>query len=69
MPVDPTTIAGHLYYLCDSAILRDFDGMSMMSRKEWDLHLRRMENCYSFGKMFGISGQIRTGIYYDRKEN
>ncbi len=67
MPMGPNTIAGNIYYLCDSGILRDFDGMSMMCKRQWDVRVEQIGSDYRFGKMVGLSGQVRTGIYCSRK--
>ncbi|KAE9367326.1 hypothetical protein N431DRAFT_470765 [Stipitochalara longipes BDJ] len=65
LPVGPNTIAGNLYYVCDSPILGDFEGMSIMNEKERDAQIKRSELKYRFGTMKGVSGKWRVGVSYD----
>ncbi|KUJ24517.1 uncharacterized protein LY89DRAFT_571748 [Mollisia scopiformis] len=66
MPLDPNTIAGSMYYLCDSPILGDFEGTSRLSQKELKARLKGIGKDYRFGEMVGVSGQSRIGIYRHR---
>jgi hypothetical protein len=68
LPADPSTIAGSLYYLCDSVMVLEFlDSIHMYPEKEpcclsdkRKLHL---------GTMTGFSGETRVVIdYTDTKE-
>jgi hypothetical protein len=61
MPIDPGTVAGKMYYLCDSDILYDFQGFSGLEVKEC---LTRLDPDwkYTFGKMTGVSGEQRIGV-------
>ncbi|KAM7201126.1 hypothetical protein V8F33_003538 [Rhypophila sp. PSN 637] len=76
-PPPPTSIAGYMYYVCDSVMLRDFEGLSTSSRKVRDKavmdmaarhhegHLEsRGGRRYAFGTMTGVSGVRRVGIDY-----
>ena len=56
----------NMCYLCDSPVLEDFEGTSWSSEKEWKAHLKGIGKDYRFGKMVGLSGQSRIGIYRDR---
>lgn len=62
MPVDPRTIAGALFYVCDSWMLESLEGLASADKEERDQALKRMSLQYSFGDMFGVSGQERVGI-------
>jgi hypothetical protein len=69
MPVDPSTIVGNMYYLCDSPIVEDFEGASRMNGKELKRHLRGIGRDYRFGEMVGVSEVSRIGIYRHRTGN
>lgn len=62
MPVDPRTIAGAMYYLCDSSILDSFDGLAGVEMRDRDWMVKSMCVQYRFGPMVGISGKERVGI-------
>ncbi|KAI0410809.1 hypothetical protein F5X98DRAFT_384839 [Xylaria grammica] len=60
MPADPSTIAGAMYYVCDSPMLDNFEGMSMLKRRERDRMVTELSLHYEFGETKGISGEVRT---------
>ncbi|KAM7192942.1 hypothetical protein V8F20_008612 [Naviculisporaceae sp. PSN 640] len=72
----PTSIAGYMYYVCDSHMLRDFEGLSTMPRKARDKAVMEMNDArghedgaggkkgYFMGIMTGVSGVRRVGIDY-----
>ncbi|KAI0598657.1 hypothetical protein F4775DRAFT_553791 [Biscogniauxia sp. FL1348] len=62
MPVDPSTIAGAMYYVCDSHMLESFSGMSVLEKKERDRRVNAMGLRYEFGEMRGASGKERVGV-------
>ncbi|KAH8880852.1 hypothetical protein GQ53DRAFT_889304 [Thozetella sp. PMI_491] len=62
LPADPDTLAGRLYYICDSQILETCEGMSTMPDKARRGALARSKLQYSFGEMTGLSGTTRVGI-------
>lgn len=63
-PVRLDTIAGCVYYLCDSKMLKDFEGTSLMCRKKRDQLIDGMEKRYVFGDIVGTSGVRRVGVDY-----
>ena len=63
-PVRLDTIAGCVYYLCDSKMLKDFEGTSLMGRNERDKLVSGMERRYVFGDVSGASGVRRVGVDY-----
>jgi hypothetical protein len=65
LPADPSTIAGNMYYVCDSAVLKDFEGLSEMKEKEVVTCIQRSGRNYRFGEMIGLSGELRVGIHYE----
>jgi hypothetical protein len=68
MPVDPTTIAGAMYYVCDSWLVTEAEGTSTLNRADRDYHINCQGNQYEFGEMTGLSGTRRVGVNtVDRK--
>ncbi|KAK4443559.1 hypothetical protein QBC34DRAFT_498966 [Podospora aff. communis PSN243] len=68
IPASPDLLAGWAYYVCDSRMLRDFERLSMLSRRERDLRVERMGRRYHFGWIRGVSGEWRMGIDYAEGE-
>ncbi|KAI0427601.1 hypothetical protein F5Y09DRAFT_333266 [Xylaria sp. FL1042] len=60
MPADPRTIAGAMYYVCDSPMLHNFEGLSTLERKERDQRVTESTLQYKFSVVKGISGEFRT---------
>lgn len=63
MPMDPCTLAGRIYYVCDSIMTDDFEGL--LQSREQDYH-QRMDQRYFYGTAVGLSGRERTMV--DHKE-
>jgi hypothetical protein len=68
MPVDHSTIAGTMYYVCDSAILKDFDRMSILGENEKNTLIMRAGTKYRVGKIIGLSERSRRGIRYNAEK-
>lgn len=62
MPVDPSTVAGAMYYLCDSWVLWSLEGMSTLKKKERDWKISETGLKFRFGEIEGVSGLRRVGI-------
>lgn len=62
LPVDPRTIAGAMYYICDSGMLETLDGMSTMQKRDRNMGIRRMGRKYGFGYIDGLNGRRRVGV-------
>jgi fluoride exporter len=64
LPVDPRTIAGAVYYVADSAMLRDMSGcgISTMERHERDQYLTGLGRSYFYGRVFDTSVHTRMVI-------
>ena len=60
----PDSLACCVYYVCDSAMLRDFAGLSMLGARERDSRVERMTRMYRFGSITGVSAERRVGIDY-----
>lgn len=64
MPVDPGTIAGTMYYICDSRMLGDL-GPAGESGGKGDKQVGgRLGARYRFGKTVGVSGRERIAVDY-----
>ncbi len=65
LPVEPATLAAAMYYLCDSAMLCDFEGLSTLGQRDRARYLEKMDQTYRFGTIAGDgSGQKRTAVDY-----
>ncbi|KAK0646961.1 hypothetical protein B0T16DRAFT_171216 [Cercophora newfieldiana] len=64
MPVDPGTLAGQMYYVCDSWILMDLQGFANMDAAAQARYLSKIGALYRFGAMVGVSGRKRIGVDY-----
>jgi hypothetical protein len=62
MPVDPSTVAGRMYYVCDSWMLYGFEGLSTLGKRERDSRIREMGLKYEYGDIRGVSGVRRYGV-------
>jgi hypothetical protein len=62
MPVDPSTIAGAMYYVCDSWMLCDFKHLGEMRRNDCNMRMNAIRQSYTFGEFIGQSGTKRIGI-------
>ncbi|KAI9157967.1 hypothetical protein HJFPF1_05952 [Paramyrothecium foliicola] len=62
MPVDPSTIAGAMYYVCDSWMLERLGGVSVLARKERDWKFNMKGTEYGYGEIYGVSGTKRLGV-------
>ncbi|KAK4442360.1 hypothetical protein QBC34DRAFT_363893 [Podospora aff. communis PSN243] len=74
MPIDPASLAGQVYYLCDSEeVLGEFSGMGKMAAKECRARLETREGAekgvrYGFGNMVGASGYKGVGVFVKEME-
>ncbi|RYO95331.1 hypothetical protein DL763_003755 [Monosporascus cannonballus] len=62
MPLDPTTVAGAMYYVADSWMLGGFDGLGTLGPKDRDRRVVALGLKYRFGQMTGVSGDTRVGV-------
>ncbi|KAF3008304.1 hypothetical protein E8E14_005820 [Neopestalotiopsis sp. 37M] len=62
MPVDPSTIAGAMYYVCDSWMLRHLQHLGEMGRDDCNARINAMDQSYTFGEIVGQSGTLRIGV-------
>ncbi|KAK0613186.1 hypothetical protein B0T14DRAFT_436365 [Immersiella caudata] len=53
LPVDPRTLAGRMYYVGDSRMLRDFERLSMLGQKHRDERVAKMGRGYRYGLIRG----------------
>ncbi|KAK4201020.1 hypothetical protein QBC40DRAFT_64301 [Triangularia verruculosa] len=62
MPVDPSTVAGAMYYVCDSWMLWSLEGLSQVPKEERDRRVQEVGMQYGFGNIVGQSGKKRVGV-------
>ncbi|KAK0743636.1 hypothetical protein B0T18DRAFT_392377 [Schizothecium vesticola] len=62
MPVDPSTIAGAVFYVHDSKMLAGFEGLSVLPKDERDGRVCEMGAKYRFGTIVGESRGRRVGV-------
>lgn len=62
MPVDPSTVAGSMYYVCDSWMMYGFEGLSTLKKKDRDWRVGEMGLRYEYGDIQGVSGLRRYGV-------
>lgn len=62
MPVDPRTIAGAMFYVCDSWMLGTMEGMATLGKKERDPIIRAQRLRYEFANSVGVSGKERMNV-------
>ncbi|OIW28788.1 hypothetical protein CONLIGDRAFT_632999 [Coniochaeta ligniaria NRRL 30616] len=62
LPVDPSTVAGCMYYVCDSWMLYSFEGTSTLKKRDRDWRVSEMGFKYEYGDIQGVSGLRRYGV-------
>ena len=58
----PDTIASVLLYICGSSMRDDFQGISLMRRRERDEEVRRWGKSYAMGNVIGVDGVERQAV-------
>ncbi|GJC78778.1 hypothetical protein ColLi_01616 [Colletotrichum liriopes] len=61
MPVDPRSIAGAMYYINESRMLEDFEGLSKLSSNEREKKVKELGRRYFYGAVSGKDGR-RMGV-------
>lgn len=65
MPAKPDTIVGCIYYLCESRMMKDFEGLISMDAKARDKIVNEMDRRYVFGDLTGDVARVRrVGVEY-----
>lgn len=67
LPVEPSTIAGCMYYVSKSDMLKDLEGASTMTQKEREKWLWTRGRRYHLSRAMGVPGETRVGIDYANK--
>lgn len=62
MPVDPRTIAGAMFYVCDSWMLSATEGLATLGKKERDSIMRVQKLRYEFASSEGVNGKERMKV-------
>ncbi|KAI5457762.1 hypothetical protein BGZ63DRAFT_393749 [Mariannaea sp. PMI_226] len=65
MPVDPRSIAGAMYYVSESGMLNQFDGMASFNNKEREQRVREIGGRYWYGEVITPSGVTRPAVERD----
>ncbi|KAF4930746.1 hypothetical protein CGCVW01_v000880 [Colletotrichum viniferum] len=61
LPVDPRSIAGALYYVAESRMLEDFEGISKLDSEEREKKVKELGRRYFYGGLTGSNGK-RMGV-------
>ncbi|KAF0320372.1 hypothetical protein GQ607_012468 [Colletotrichum asianum] len=61
LPVDPRSIAGALYYVAESRMLEDFEGISKLDSEEREKRVKELGRRYFYGGLTGSNGK-RMGV-------
>ncbi|KAF4834957.1 hypothetical protein CGCTS75_v002884 [Colletotrichum tropicale] len=61
LPVDPRSIAGALYYVAESRMLEDFEGLSKLDSEEREKKVKQLGRRYFYGGLTG-SNSKRMGV-------
>lgn len=69
LPVDPATVAGAMYYVCDSWMMWAFEGLATLPREERDWKVGETGLKFEFGDIAGVSGIRRIGVEGIRDSN
>ncbi|KAJ2981097.1 hypothetical protein NUW58_g4710 [Xylaria curta] len=56
MPVNPGSIAGAMYYVCDNSVIDKFEGLSTFDKKNRDRTVTGMGLLYDFNERMSIEG-------------
>lgn len=62
LPVDPSTVAGAMYYVADSKVVEMLEGYSRLDGKERRGVVRAIGGRFEFGDVWGVSGRRRIGV-------
>lgn len=62
MPVDPRTIAGAMFYVCDSWMLGTMEGMATLGKKDRDSIVRAQRLRFEFASSEGVNGKERMNV-------
>lgn len=60
--IDPSTIAGAVYYVADSWMLAGLEGIGTIKRGERDWRVESRGEKYEFGEIVGVSGTPRVAV-------
>lgn len=68
LPVDPSTIAGAMFYLCDSHMLETFEDLAYKNKRQRDTQVRAMGVLYAYGQATSVGKKKNLNIdVYDSK--
>jgi len=64
VPVKMDTMAGYMYYLVESKMLSDFEGLELTRRRDRDRLVAEMGRLYIFGEIQNNADERRVGVDY-----
>lgn len=62
LPVDPSTVAGAMFYVCDSHMLETFEDLSRKDKKERNFQIRSTGSWFAYGQAAGTNGKRKMKI-------
>ncbi|KAI0436109.1 hypothetical protein F4803DRAFT_543346 [Xylaria telfairii] len=62
MPIEPSSIASAMYYVCDTNVADKFEGLSTLNKQERDRMVTDMALLYEFGEMVSATGGSKIGL-------
>ncbi|KAI1114806.1 hypothetical protein F5Y14DRAFT_412904 [Nemania sp. NC0429] len=62
MPIEPSSIAGAMYYVCDSNVADRFEGLSTLNKQQRDRIVIDMALLYEFSEMMSATGGSKIGL-------
>ncbi|KAH6893435.1 hypothetical protein B0T10DRAFT_510127 [Thelonectria olida] len=65
MPVDPRSIAGAMYYVSESGMLNQFDGMASLDGEQREKRVQQIGGRYWYGEVMTQSGETRPAVERD----
>lgn len=70
LPVNPSTIAGAMFYVCDSQMLDMFDDLARKDKRARDLDVRAMGGRYAYGQTVGTNekNRVKVDLYHWKAE-
>ncbi|KAI0965545.1 hypothetical protein F4678DRAFT_476544 [Xylaria arbuscula] len=61
LPVDPRTISGAMYYVCDSSLFNYFGGLGGLEQSQRDEKVMELNSVYEHREMKGFPSRFRVG--------
>lgn len=62
LPVDPSTIVGAMFYLCDSHMLEAFEDLACKDKRQRDAEVRAMGSWYAYGQAADVGEKKNSKV-------